>query len=131
MESPERVRRSDSRESACRFSATVQDCDRVDQLQVGNGPETENGPKMAGRRPPLQKAPKIAEKRAGQMAKNAGQQNMAKSQLSGHLSRPYSATLGSSPVGAAGQCAKHFQFRAHFPPVAGQRGRKASRQHTN
>ena len=102
-------------------------CDPVDQLQVGNGPETGMAEKWLAKWPAaiFTRGPKMAEKWP---CKWANRQKMAKFQLSGHLPSHFSAIL-PPPLPKNGRrpfrqpLFGHFQFRARFPPVAGQRGR--------
>ena len=68
--------------------------------------------------------PRNGRKMAGQMA---GQAEMAKFQLSGHLPGLFFGHFGDSPKNGRRPFRQpffgHFQFRACFPPVAGQRNR--------
>ena len=101
-------------------------CNPIDQLQVGSEPETGVGRKMAGswrncKRPFWGKA-------------ENGRANGRIAEIWHFLPvRPFAwpfffAIFGLRRHMAAGHSAGHFQFRAHFPPAACQRGRKATPQ---
>ena len=104
-------------------------CDPIGQLQVGNEPEIGNGRKNGrrnGRRPFFGGRPDLAGKngRANGRIAEIWPFSACPAICPGH----FSGHFGPSPKNGRRPFRRpffgHFRFRAHFPPVAGQWGRK-------